>query len=336
MGVYTKFKDGLLRETTFGTSVILQATNTHLWGVIGEKAIHPSPVTSMNYRATGVNALEVPAGELYKGRFDLLGMYAIGMQNGVLLESVMGASTTVGADPYTHTIKTPTDGSVLPSFTIQHERTGTGTDWAVQFLGCKVAGLLLTCGYEQKYLIARVDWIAQKAIDPGFVLDNDPALPATATTTPYHFNNMTRTLYMTPEYAGDEAIDGLTYMELTISPDMTPIFTHKWDAGTYTGRWLYDLIESPRRKYSLVLEVSPGSDNMWDELIATGNTKNIIFKWTKSANDYIQLKLEDCQFISHEITTPEVGLDLIERVEIEPRHIEFEVKDSISGDVYGE
>ena len=276
-----------------------------------------------------MNAQEVPAGYLWKRAFELTGMYPVGLQNGILLWAALGASSTAGAGPYTHTIGAPTDGSVLPSFTIQHERTGTATAWATQFTGCKVAGLTLTCSEEQKYLIGRVDWIAQKAADPAFVLDNDPTLPPTATTAPYKFAGMTRTY-------NAAAIDGLVSMELSIMPDLTPIRAHKWDAGTWTGQWLYSLIEAPRKQYRLTMHVVPDSDDMWDDAVSQAATSDIVFKWTKSTNDYIQITCTDCALTFHELDTPEVGDSLVDVVECEPRSLAIEVKDSIAGGYYGE
>jgi hypothetical protein len=332
MGIYNQYRDGYARESTFGTTAIANAAaTTYLWGVLSEKVTHPNPKTKMIYRATGVNAQEVPDTYLWKSIFELTGMYAVGMQNGILLQAVMGYSSTAGpvGGVYTHTISAPTDGSKLDSFTIQHERTGTATNWAVQYLGCKIAGLVLDCNFEKKYLIAKVNWMAKKAIDPGFILNSSPSLPATANIAPYHFGSMSRTF-------DGNSIDGLTAMELGISPDLTPIFAHTWDAGSYTGQWLYDIIESPRKQYNLTMDVSPDSDDMWDELVSNGNTKNIVFTWTRSTNDYITATLTDCQFTSHEIITPKVGDALVERVECEPRSITFTAKDQIAGAQYGE
>ena len=332
---YTEFRDGYKRETTFGSSIITAAADqTYLWGVMSQESKHPSPTTNILYRATGVNALEVPDTELWKGVFHLSGMYAILLQNGVVLQAAMGYSSTVDAAPlYTHTIAPSTAGALLPSFTIQHERTGTGTDWATQFLGCKISSLTLGINWEFPALHARVDWIAAEATDPNLggtnaMLTNDPTLPATATKTHYPFNGMTRT------FDGND-IGGLVSMELTIGNGLTPVFDNTWDTGTYTGRWAKSFIESPRKEYRLVMQYHPDSDDMWDELIATGNTKNIVFKWSKSANDDIEATLTDCQVTSHDIKTPNAGEQLIEEVTCEPRQVSFEVKDTIAGDAAG-
>lgn len=341
--VFTRFKDGYAREgaSTYGTTAIADTNaTTYLFGVIGQTAVHPSPTTTIEYRATGVSAQEVPAGELWKGVFELTGMYPVGMQNGVLLQAVMGKSVTQDDTPsaglYTHTITPPTavDGALplLPSFTIQHERTGTSSDWATQFLGVKVAALTLTCGFERRYLISKVDWIAKKAEKVAFTLTTDPELPTTENEGPFTFTNMTPTW----DVDGTPAtIDGLTLMELSISPDFTVERAHTWDSGTYTGQWLRSLMEAPRKKYNLSMTYHPDNSVFFEELIATGNTKKITFKFTRTDTDYILLTLDDCQFKGHEMKTPELGVALSEIVKVEPRTVSFTVVDKITSTHYG-
>jgi type VI protein secretion system component Hcp len=99
---------------------------------------------------------------------------------------------------------------------------------------------------------------------------------------------------------------------------------------------LRSLIEGPRKNYKLTMDYHPTSDDLWDELVAQGNTKNVVFTWTRAAADYITATLTDCQVISHEIKTPEVGKALIETVEMEPRSVTFTVSDALAGSAYGE
>lgn len=331
MGNYTAFKDGYAIEASYGSTAIANTNaTTYLWGVMSQESIHPSPTTTINYRATGVNAYEVPAGEHWKSFFELSGMYGVAMQNGVLCWAAMGASSTTGTDPYTHTITAPTDGSSLPSFTIQHERTGTATAWATQFLGCKIAGLHLTASFDQRILIAKVDWIAKKALDPGFTLTNDPALPATANTDPYHWGMLSLKTFNGVD------MPGLTELDIFISPDFQIERAHTWDTGTYTGQWLRSLIESPRRTYKLTMTLHATNDDIWDDLVATTVTSDFVFKWARGTNDYIQVTLTDCPITRHDLITPEVGKISYSVVEAEPRSISVEVKDSIAGSAYGE
>lgn len=335
MGKYDQFVDGYARETTFATSVIDQATDTaYLWGAISQESIHPSPTTTINYTATGVNTKEVGAGNLWKGVFDLRGMYGIRMQNGILCWAAMGKSSTAGSDPYTHTITPTTDGTLLPSFTINHERKGDATNEEYQFLGCKVDGLKLSHDLrpERNFLIAIVDWVASKAQD-GVALNTTPALPATAVTTSYPAPSRSWDVNGTPV-----SLDGLQTIDIAIANGLTPSFAHSWDGGTYTGRWAYEFTEAPRKTYriNMTLHQTTIERALWDELIATGNTKDLEVKWTRNTNDYIKVTATDCQVIQHEIKTPAVGVTLIEEVILEPRAMSIEVKDSIAGSLYGE
>ena len=331
MGNYTAFRDGYLRETTFGSSIIPNAaTQTYLWGAISQDSVHPSPTTSLYYRAVGVNAKEVDAAtDVTKLEEICTGMYGIIPQNGVFLEAAMGKSSTAGADPYTHTITPTDDGSLLPSFTMQHEVTGSATDWATQYLGCKINELALIMDYEGRYLVAMLNWVASEATDPGFMADNNPVLPATATTPAYYWGGFTKTFA-----AAAGPLDGLKYLELSINSGLEPDYAARWDVATWKGRQPWQFNEAPRKAYTLTMQLHPQSDDLWDELVATGNTDDIVLKWTKSVNDYIQATLSDCKFIKHEQKTMVRG-ELMVEVVCEPRAISFEVKDAIAGDAAG-
>ncbi len=333
MGVYKGFVDGYKLEAVYGTSIItLAADTTYLWGAIAQKVVHPSPATSVIYGGTAVSAQEVAAGELWKGKEVLTGRYVFGMQNAIPLWAIMGKSATTGpvGSVYTHTITTPTAVAgvlpLLPSFTIQHEMAGTATNWQVQFLGCKMASFNLECIYEDKILMGIVDWIAKNAVKGTFELDDAPVLPPTANAAPYHFVNMTRTW----DHGGTpEALDGLKGILLTIDPDITP---------EYVGRErnLKSVLEGTRKLYTLKMTYSQGSSKIWEELIATGNVKELYFKFTRDTDDYIEITLTDCQITGHELITPELGMPLIEEVTLEPRSVSISVKDEIAGSYYGE
>jgi hypothetical protein len=339
MGKYDQFVDGYAQETTFrdGTTIDGVGDTAYLWGAVSQESVHPSPTTSINYPATGVNTKEVGAGLLWKSFFELRGMYGLRMQNGILCWAAMGVSSTAGTDPYTHTIGPTTDGSQLPSFVINHERKGDATDEEYQFLGCKIDSLMLYHDLSDKagFLMAKVEWMAGEAQD-GIALTTTPALPATANTASY--TQLTRTWYDTPEFAGAISLEGLAEIEIHIINGLAPVRGHTWDAGTYTGRWVQEFLENPRKQYLVNMKLHQNTIErvLWDELIATDNTKNAIFKWTRSANDYIQVTCTDCQVIQHDIKTPPVGETLFEQVVLEPRALAIEVKDSIAGARYGE
>jgi hypothetical protein len=287
----------------------------------------------MQYTTTGYNVKEVGVGLLWKSHMVLRGMYGLRMQNGILCEMAMGVSSTAGADPYTHTITPTTDGSRIPSFTINHEQIGTATDEEYQFQGCKVDSLTLFHDMKNAdFLMARVEWMAGKATD-GISLTNDPALPATANADSYVELERKWDSAGTPV-----SIDGLQQIEIIIANGLQPIYAPTWDTGTYTGQWVQEFLEANRKQYRIRMLLHPNTIEraLWDELIATGNTKDATFKWIRSANDYILVTASDCQVVQHELITPKADEGLLEEVILEPRALSIEVKDSIVKQRYGE
>jgi len=340
---YTQFRDGYALEAIWNTSTITTASDTaYLLGALSKRFKHPSPTATVHHGPTAINARETAY--IWKGAMDCIGAGSLVIQNGIPIFLVMGKSSSTGpvSGVYTHTITPTTDGSANPSFTWHHERTGTGTDWVVQFTGCKIASLSLICSNNGRYLIGATNIMAGKAVDPNLdgtnaLLDTDPALPPTATTDPYKFAGMTRTW----DYgSANTALNGLIEMELNISPDLESIHTANWTAGVWTGQWPYKIIEGARQKYEMTIQYVPESDDLWDESVALSNTKELYFKWTKSTNDYIALTLTNCQIISHPIVTPDqsLGTEDIGAVEVQiiPQSVSFTVVDSIAGGYYGE
>lgn len=335
MGKYDTFKDGYARETTPGTSVIDGAGDTaYMFGAMSQEFEHPSPTTEAISVATGVNAREVAAGLVFKSGFDLRGMYGFWMQNGIICELTLGASSTAGTDPYTHTITPTTDGTVIPSLTINHEREGDATDEEYQFRGCKVDSLVMfqDLSSEVPLLGAKVEWMAMNAAD-GIALTNAPALPATANTNGFH--NLTRTWDPNTD---NKALDGLQKLEISIANGLVPLRTHRTDGGTYTGRWPYQLLEATEKQYMIrmLLHESTVERKIWDTLIGTTETKDVVFKWTRSANDYIEVTASDCTVLSCQRKSAVVGELLLEEVVLKPRAMSISVKDSIAKARYGE
>jgi len=328
---YTSFKDGYAKETTPGTSVITAVGDTaYLWGAHLENAVYPSPVFKVNYAGVGVNSREVAANYLWKSQAHLRGKYGIVMQNGIPIWAAMGASSTASS---IHTIIPTTDGSDLPSFTINHEQEGTATDEEYQYTGCKIDSLTLMHDLkEAPWLMANIEWMAMKPQD-GIALTTAPALPATANTQPY--TSLTRTW----DYgSGNDDIPALQKVSIIIANGLNPLYTNSYDTGVYTGQWPWRLHEAARKEYRIVLEYHPAGleRKLWDELITMSNTKELYFKWTRSTNDYIEVTATDCQVVEHEKIGPKAGELLTEAVVIEPRALSFAVKDSIAGGLYGE
>ena len=340
MGVYTSFIDGYGLEAVYGTSIITaQGDTTYLFGAINQNSVHPSPVVTLVRSATGINSQELEAGATIKGRNLLTGLYGMFLQNAIPIWAIMGKSASTGpvSDIYTHTITPPTAVSgvlpLLPSFTIQHELSGTATDYQIQFTGVKMSGMMLKCGWQNRGLTAIIDWIAQDAVKGAVgVLTNAPILPPTANEAMYMFPNMTC------EY-DSVSLDGLEDIEITINPDLEAEYVHRWDgSNNYTGRNLLELTEGTRKMYSIKLMYTQHASTIFEDLIATGNNKELVVTFVRDAtDDYIEMTFTDCQIVSHQIITPEIGEHLSEEVIMEPRALSISVKDKINGSpFYGE
>ena len=328
---YTEFRDGYEVEAAPGTSEITLVGDTaYLLGAVSQKSVHPSPKALMRYTATGYNVKEVGADLLWKANFSLRGMYGLVMQNGLPIYLALGDSSTAGD---VHTLVPFTDGSPIPSVTINHEQRGSATNEEYQFMGCKIDSLTLIHDMrEAPFLMAKIEWMAMEAQD-GIALTTAPALPATANTD----------AYVTLERLWDSggtpiALDGLQYVEITIGNGIKPVYGHTWDGGVYTGRFPYMLLEAPRKQYQIVMDLHPNTIErvLWDELIAAGTKKDMTFKWERSATDYILVTATDCYVTSHELITPEVGDTLVERVVIEPRGLSVDVSDALADARYGD
>jgi hypothetical protein len=232
-------------------------------------------------------------------------MYGITMQNGVPIWAAMGKSATVGT---VHTITPTTDGTPLPSFTLNHEQKGSATNEEYQFTGCKVDSLALYHDLKEiNELMAKMEIRGLKAQD-GIALTNSPTLPATANTDSYMELERTWDVGGTPV-----SIDGLQTVEINIANGLRPVYARTWDTGTYTGMWPYLL----------------------DSLISTTTAITSTFKWIRAADDYIKVTAVG-PVVEHQKITPKVGDTLLELVVIEPYSMSIEVEDAVAAGDYGE
>jgi len=332
MTIYNTFYNGWGRETTFGTSVINGVGSTaYLWGAEGTQSKYRIQSDTL-FRPTGVNAREVPAGNAFKSQNIVTANIGVVMQNGILLQAVLGKSSTAGAGPYTHTITPYDDGTRLDSFTINGEQLGTATNFPIQVTGA-ICGVL-TLKYDltpPAILLGQADFLCKKLQD-GQVLTTKPQLPATATTT--HYDTFTRTF-------NSVALDGLKDIEITIDNGLDALFANTNDAGTYTGMWCFSIAEAPRIQYEVRMLLHPSTveDDLFDEAVSTGNTKDLVLKWQKASdtNDYIQLTFSDCHADTYEANIPSPVDDImLHEVVMHPERLSVEVKDSIAGGLYGE
>ena len=331
---YTEFRDGYKEEITPGTSIITAAGDTtYIFGAISQESEHPSPVAVTRFISTGYNVKEVGAGGMWKSHYIIMGMYGLVMQNGVPLWAVMGKSSTAGT---VHTITPTSDGTPIPSFTLNSEQKGSATDEEYQFMGCKFDSLALVHDLaDVNQLMAKIEIRGLKAQD-GIDLTNDPTLPTTANTDAYVNLERIWDVGGTPVN-----IDGLKRIEINIANSLRPIYGHTWDTGTYTGMWPYQLLESNRKQYRVAMLLHPNTieRRMWDSLIATTTAITATFKWIRAADDYIKVTVVG-PVVEHQIITPKSGPsgpdELQEQVVIEPYSMSIEVEDALAGSAYGE
>ena len=327
---FTNSQWGYKRETTWATSIITaNADVAYKLGLMVGDQIHPTPVTSLQYNPPAHNTAEAPSAE--KKDMVVTGKYNFIAQNGVFLEWILGKSSTPApaGGIYTHTITTPADGSLLPSFTTHLKMDGSATAWNLQTVGVKASSVkLLTDANEFPSLLATVEVVGKKTDTSAVTLDVAPALPATATTTAYVFNKLTREF-------DSAAISGLISVELDIIAGTVPVFDSTYDGATYDGNWAAQLTEAPKRLYRLKMSVVLEDDTFWTEMIAMGNTKNLVFKWVKSTDDYIQITCTDVHFLAHPVITRS-GSKTIAELSCEIISLSVEVKDKLIGGFYGE
>lgn len=334
MGKYNEYMTCYAIESTPGSAAITSnASLGYLPGAISPIAKHPSPITTTHSVHPAVNARETSS--MIKGPYELPGRYTIRAQNAIPIWLALGGHSQTGpvSSVYTHTITPTTDGTAIPSFTIHHERTDAGavaSDWTAQFLGCKVNDLMLYHDMkEAPFLMYRMDVLARKAQKAAYTLTNRPALPATANSDSY------RSLTRTWDYgSSDLDLDGLVSMELKIPNVIFSEYIHHWTGTDYDGHWPNALIETQLLNYELRLVYSPSGSDVWDELLATSNSKEMYFKWTRDTDDYIAMTLTNCRVIEHDLIVPEVGTTLLETVLIHPESVSVSVKDKINGAPY--
>ena len=338
---YSEFKDGYAIEGSFkdGTTLDSADDTAYLLGQLATQNDWPDPVYEPVFTATGVNAKEVGADLVFKGKAIMDGMLSFMIQNGIVCWLAMGGHSVAGADPYVHTIAPTVDGSLLPSIVLQHEEKGTATDEEYQYQGVKVDSLVLSHDLKSSdlnFLMAKMEIKGAFAKDPAFALDTDPALPAAAN--PDSYISLTRKWDTTDPAAGT-SIAGLEKIEIITANGLTPIHAHSYDSGVYTGRFPYMFLEAQRKAYRINMTMHPNTieRQLWDELLASSNLKDAVFKWTRGANDYIKVTALACQVIDVPKHTPEsVDTLNLEDVVLVPRAVSIEVKDSIAGGAYGD
>lgn len=326
---FYNFKWGFKREAIWATSVITDpAHDAYKLGIMTGEQIHPTPVTDLTLSPPEVYTAESPSAE--KNDMVVTGKYNFIAQNAVFLEWILGKSSTAGpvGGVYTHTLTTPTDGSLLPSFTTHLQMDGDAVAWNLQTIGLKASSVkILTRAVDFESMLVTMEVAAKRTDTSVITLTNPTALAATATTSTYAFNKLTRTFDSNP-------IAGLTSVEIDILAGTRPDFESTYDGASWDGNWAARLEENTTRTYLLKMQVVVEDDTFWTELLALGNTKDLVFKWIKTTDDYIEITCTDVFFLAHPIITRS-GKKTIADISCRFLSMTVSVKDTIAGDADG-
>ena len=330
---YTKFREGYLPEDTWGVSKVDDADDImYLFGVLNQESHPPSRRRPLYDIGTDYDSRELDAiSDMWKGFSDFKGTYGFRAQNGLLAWAGLGSTSTVDDSPsvgyYTHTI---TPAMTLPSYTLQYERTGTGTAWATQYVGCKADSITLYWDAQEiPYLFYRVDWFAKESERMAFTLNNSPELPPTAN------KNSFKQLQRTYDSVN---LPGLRRVEIIIENGLFSEFAHTWsDLDEYVGG-IESIIESPEVKYTVNLTYNPDTIEykFWDEYAADDNDSTAIFKFIRDATyDYLKVTCLGCQVIDNPIAIPDPKTrSILDVVTFHPAKMSIEVVDQIAGGYY--
>ena len=226
------------------------------------------------------------------------------VQTGQFLKYAFGKVTNTGTSPpYTHTIEIA-DDYVLPSVTLVEHRVGTPIH-GFRYLGCRVESLELSFD-EDGFLTASVEMIA-KQVEKITTLPNVTPL----TTEPFKASQKTVTI---------NGVDNPYVVSGSISITNNHVKYPRsgdWVGGTVADR--VDLEASLDLFYV---------DSSIVELMLNKTAFDVVIKFQRATDDYIQITLDDC-YTNVEAELPAEG-ELMQTLNLTPSKITIEVKDSIA------
>jgi hypothetical protein len=334
---YTQHILGYARESTYGVSPIIDASGTaYKLGITSTKLRLPDPVATLNRLPPSYDKPESQGH--WKSAFKVASTFAVGLQDAVLIWFALGRSVTTGASPpYTHTLTCPTVSSgvmpELPSLTLHAENLGSGvTAFVRQFTGLKVAGMRLSCSYEQKYLIAEIDFLGSKAERKTFVLTNKPALIDPTKDKPFIWVNSTKKFDST-------AIPGIKGWKLEIDNGVEAVHDLLVDgSGNDASQWASLMLDGAMKKYRIEAEFEVQDYSFWDELVSLVNNKTFEVEFTRvSGSNSLKFSAANCHVVEgpHDIPVPK-GENFMATVTMEPESLTVTAVDAIGKTYYGE
>ncbi|MEM2257821.1 MAG: phage tail tube protein [Candidatus Caldarchaeum sp.] len=224
------------------------------------------------------------------------------VQNARFFKYAFGSVTNTGTGPYTHTITISPDYA-LPSVTLLEHRLGTPVH-GYQYAGCRVETLELSWDVDG-FLTASINCIAKSA-QKVTTLPNitpDGAEPFKASQKTVTINGV----------QNDYVVSGS--VSITNNHAKYPR-SGDWIVGTTAGRVDFDA----------TLDVYYIDASLMD-LMLNKTVFDVIIKFTRSANDYVEILLDDC-VVTTEAELPAEG-ELMQTLNLKPSDVRITAVDNI-------
>ena len=241
----------------------------------------------------------------------------------------LGKSSTTGTDPYTHTITAQTPGTDLPSFTLHHELLDSQAvlaDWTWQLKGLRVREWELSCEKdpENPLLQLNIGVLGKSASAVAFKLDNDPT-SRIAGAQPFHWGHLSSG---TMTWKGAN-LSNLTRVSIRGSTNAFNVFSSYTKTPSTMVMPEFSIVTC-----ELTFQ-PPEGDLFLDDLVAGVMTGDLVLKWERGANDYIQFNGTDCVILNNPVQLARLDGHSMS-VTLRVKTPTFTIVDSLAGGVYGE
>ncbi len=225
------------------------------------------------------------------------------VQTGQFLKYAFGKVTDSGTGPYIHAIEI-SDDYVLPSVTLVEHRVGTPVH-GFRYTGCRVESLELSFD-EDGFLTASIEFIGRQA-EKITTLPNVTPL----TTEPFKASQKTVTI---------NGVENPYVVSGSIS------ITNNHVKYPRSGDWVGGSV-ADRVDLEASIDVFYLDSNLF-ELMLNKTAFDVVIKFARGADDYVQITLDDC-YASVESELPAEG-ELMQTLNLTPKNIIIEAKDNIA------
>jgi len=328
---------GYDHEASYGTSPIDDAADTAYWlGVTAdvmdlpypENVLYdPEPAAGSALSTSGAYAkTTVPRGTLAVAPVDAVPFYL-----------AMGASSTSGAGPYTHTITFGAPGHTPPSISLYHEVSGSGGTllaWLIKGVVATRCTLLCGVGPAEDILKLMIEVQGQLAAAAGFTLTSPPQRRISGSR-PYTWGDLASA---NGAYTyGGSTLTGLQRIQVSWDTGYRVLLAHRASGGTNLSHRPYVAVSGRPTRPLITLEGEFDSDTFLDDLVSSSPTNDLVLKWHRGSNDTVQIDATNCWPVSGPVRLGGPGDPASQRVVLAPMGgFQVTAVDSIGGSHYNE